>query len=33
VTDRYIIRIADYGHCPWVLPAATSVIVGQSSIN
>jgi RNA polymerase sigma-70 factor (ECF subfamily) len=33
VMDRHIIRIADYGHCPWVLPAGTSVIVGQSSIN
>jgi RNA polymerase sigma-70 factor (ECF subfamily) len=25
--------IVDYGHCPWVLPAASSVIVGQSSSN
>ena len=33
VTDRQIVRITDYWHCPWVLPAATSVIVGQSSIN
>ena len=33
VMDRRIIRIADYGHCPWVLPAAPSVIVGQSSVN
>ncbi len=33
VMDRHITRIADYGHCPWVLPAATSVLVGQSSIN
>ena len=32
-TGREITRIADYGHCPWVLSAASSVIVGQSSPN
>ena len=33
VTDRRITRIADYLHCPWLLSAATSVVVGQSSHN
>jgi hypothetical protein len=33
VTDRRITRIADYLHCPWLLSAATSVVVGQSSPN
>jgi len=32
-TGREVTRIADYGHCPWVLPAAGSVIVGQPSPN
>ncbi len=27
VIDQRIVRILDYAHCPWVLPAATSVIV------
>ena len=31
VTDRRIIRILDYGHCAWVLPAATSVVVSDSA--
>jgi RNA polymerase sigma-70 factor (ECF subfamily) len=31
--DRQVTRIADYGHCPWVLSAASSVIVGQPSPN
>jgi len=31
VTDRRIIRILDYGHCAWVLPAATSVVVSESA--
>lgn len=30
---REVTRIADYGHCPWVLSAAGSVIVGQPSPN
>jgi RNA polymerase sigma-70 factor (ECF subfamily) len=33
VTNRRITRIADYLHCPWILQAATSVVVGQSSPN
>jgi RNA polymerase sigma-70 factor (ECF subfamily) len=33
VTDGRIMRIADYAHCPWVLSAATSVIVGQPLPN
>jgi len=27
VIDQRIVHILDYAHCPWVLPAATSVIV------
>ena len=27
VEDQRITRIVDYAHCPWVLPAATSVVV------
>jgi len=27
VTDHLIMRVVDYAHCPWVLPATTSVIV------
>jgi RNA polymerase sigma-70 factor (ECF subfamily) len=27
--DQRIVRIADYSHCPWVLPAATSVVVAS----
>jgi RNA polymerase sigma-70 factor, ECF subfamily len=30
VFDRQIVGIVDYGHCPWVLPAAASVIVSQA---
>ena len=33
LTDRRITRISDYLHCPWILQAATSVVVGQSSPN
>jgi RNA polymerase sigma-70 factor (ECF subfamily) len=33
VTNRRITHIVDYLHCPWVLSAATSVVVGQSSSN
>jgi RNA polymerase sigma-70 factor (ECF subfamily) len=29
VTDGRITRIADYVHCPWVLPAAASLIVSE----
>ncbi|MGH9841205.1 MAG: sigma-70 family RNA polymerase sigma factor [Blastocatellia bacterium] len=29
VADNLIVRIADYIHCPWILPAAASVIVGN----
>jgi RNA polymerase sigma-70 factor, ECF subfamily len=31
VSARRIVRILDYGHCPWVLPAASSVVVAQLS--
>jgi RNA polymerase sigma-70 factor (ECF subfamily) len=31
VTDRGIMRILDYGHCAWLLPAATSVVVSDAS--
>ena len=31
VVDQHIIRIVDYAHCPWVLPAATSVVVADHS--
>jgi RNA polymerase sigma-70 factor (ECF subfamily) len=27
VIDRQIVRIADYAHCPWIIPAASSVIL------
>jgi RNA polymerase sigma-70 factor (ECF subfamily) len=27
VIDQHIVRIVDYAHCAWVLPAATSVFV------
>jgi RNA polymerase sigma-70 factor (ECF subfamily) len=27
VADHRIMRVVDYAHCPWVLPAATSVLV------
>jgi len=29
VIDRHIARIVDYAHCPWVLPAATSVVMAD----
>jgi RNA polymerase sigma-70 factor (ECF subfamily) len=29
VIDQHIARIVDYAHCPWVLPAAISVIVAD----
>jgi RNA polymerase sigma-70 factor (ECF subfamily) len=31
VIDQHIARIVDYAHCPWVLAAATSVIVADPS--
>jgi RNA polymerase sigma-70 factor (ECF subfamily) len=31
VIDRHIARIVDYAHCPWILPAAASVIVAEPS--
>jgi RNA polymerase sigma-70 factor (ECF subfamily) len=31
VIDQHIVGIADYAHCPWVLPAATSVVVADGS--
>jgi RNA polymerase sigma-70 factor (ECF subfamily) len=31
VTDHHIVRIVDYWHCPWVLPAAVSVVMADLS--
>jgi RNA polymerase sigma-70 factor (ECF subfamily) len=31
VIDQRIVRIVDYAHCPWVLPAATSVVLAGPS--
>jgi RNA polymerase sigma-70 factor, ECF subfamily len=31
VTDYRIVWVADYSHCPWILPAATSVLVPDLS--
>jgi RNA polymerase sigma-70 factor (ECF subfamily) len=31
VLDQHILRIVDYAHCPWVLPAATSVLLADAS--
>src|SRR5712692_7616407 len=31
VIDQHIARIVDYWHCPWVLPAAASVVMADSS--
>jgi RNA polymerase sigma-70 factor, ECF subfamily len=31
VIDQHIVGIVDYGHCPWVLPAATSVVMAGLS--
>lgn len=33
VVDRRVARIADYIHCPWILPAAASVVVDSSWPN
>jgi RNA polymerase sigma-70 factor (ECF subfamily) len=30
IADQRVVRIVDYVHCPWVLQAATAVLVGQS---
>jgi RNA polymerase sigma-70 factor (ECF subfamily) len=29
VIDQHVARIVDYAHCPWVLPAATSVVAAD----
>jgi RNA polymerase sigma-70 factor (ECF subfamily) len=31
VIDQHIVRIVDYAHCPWVLPAAASVVMADPS--
>jgi RNA polymerase sigma-70 factor (ECF subfamily) len=31
VLDQHIVGIVDYWHCPWILPAATSVVVADPS--
>jgi RNA polymerase sigma-70 factor (ECF subfamily) len=31
VIDRHIARIVDYAHCPWILSAATSVVMADLS--
>ncbi len=31
LTDRRIVRISDYAHCPWIIPAATSVVVAPAA--
>ncbi|WP_035358066.1 RNA polymerase sigma factor [Edaphobacter aggregans] len=31
VIDQHIVRIVDYGHCAWVLSAATSVVMADPS--
>lgn len=33
VIDQRIVRIGDYLHCPWVLPAAASFVAGSSFPN
>jgi RNA polymerase sigma-70 factor (ECF subfamily) len=30
VVDQHIVRVLDFVHCPWVLPAASSVVVTDS---
>jgi RNA polymerase sigma-70 factor (ECF subfamily) len=30
LADNQIMRVVDYAHCPWILPAATSVLVEPS---
>jgi RNA polymerase sigma-70 factor (ECF subfamily) len=29
VTDQHITRIADYTHCPWIVPAALSILLAE----
>ncbi len=29
VADHRIVRVVDYAHCPWILAAATSVVVAE----
>jgi RNA polymerase sigma-70 factor (ECF subfamily) len=31
VADNRIVRIVDYEHCPWVLPAASSLLIAEPS--
>ena len=31
LADRRVERIVDYSHCPWILPAASSVLVAEGS--
>ena len=31
LVDRRVERIVDYSHCPWILPAASSVLVAEDS--
>jgi RNA polymerase sigma-70 factor (ECF subfamily) len=31
LADRRVERIVDYSHCPWILPAASSVLVAEAS--
>jgi len=31
VIDQHIVRIVDYAHCPWVLSAASSVVMARPS--
>jgi len=33
VAEGQITRITDYGHIPWILPAATSLVLDQASSN
>jgi RNA polymerase sigma-70 factor (ECF subfamily) len=30
LADHLIMRVVDYAHCPWVLPATTSIVVEPS---
>jgi RNA polymerase sigma-70 factor (ECF subfamily) len=31
LAERHIERVVDYSHCPWILPAASSVLVAEAS--
>lgn len=31
VTNHRILRVVDYAHCPWILPAASSILVAEPS--